>query len=194
MIRTEKPIEMFKELVDSALCRQALQTSEDSQFYLVRLLDHFVRPDGTYMDVGPRPDQPLGPMLLAAEHAAGVERFAMLRAVGDLALFLTGFFYDSLKRRNVSADYYSRVGGAAYVRASEVCRPRYQAEVFTELAEHFVAFTLVLHQVAMDCAAARRPDLLEIHNAFKEHQDAHSDALLRLYGISPINEPPGWTH
>lgn len=186
-------MEMFKELVDTAVTDQDLCTSMDCQFYLVRLLDCFVRPDGPYGDVGHRPEQPLGPMLLAAEQTDGVERFSMLRTVGDLALFLTGFFYGSLERRNVTADYYSRVGGTAYVRASEVCRPRSQADVFTELAEHFVAFTLVLHQVARHCAAARRPDLLGLHDTLRDHRDDHTEALLRLYGVS-LSIDPGDGH
>lgn len=182
-IHMETPVELFKELVDSAIDQQHLKTSEDSSFYLVQLLDHFVCPTGAYVDVGTRPDHPLGPSLLAAEQADGFERFILLRSIGDLALFLTGFFYASLERRNVTADYYSRVGGTAYGRAAEVCRPRSQADIFTELAEHFVAFTLVLHDVARHCNAAERPDLLALSDTQREVGDGHSAAMLRRYGI-----------
>ncbi len=182
-IRMEKPVELFKEWVDEAIDGH-MSPSEDSSFYLVQLLEAFVRPRGMYVDVGNRPENPLGPMLFAAAHAQGAERFVMLKSVGDLALFLTGFFYRSLERRLVTADYYSRLGTSAYGHAAQVCRPKSSAALFEELAEEFVAFSLVLHRVSERCALAQRPDLLSLYHQYLEDGSEHSRNLLQNYGLT----------
>ncbi len=182
-IRTEKPVELFKEWVEEAI-EGHMSPSEDSSFYLVQLLESFVRPRGLYVDVGCRPENPLGPMLFAAAHSHGMERFVLLRAVGDLALFLTGFFYESLERRLVTADYYARLGESAYGHAAQICRPKSSAALFEELAQEFVAFSLVLHRVSERCAISQRPELLSLYNQYLEEGDEHSEKLLQSYGIT----------
>ena len=187
-IRTERTFEMFKDLVDAAVVHRDLRISEDSSFYLVQLLDHFVSPSGLYGDVGNRPDHPLGPLLLSAEQAEGTERFLILRSVGDLALFLTGFFYASLDARRVDARYYSRVGETAYVTAACACRSRPNADLFEELARQFVKLTLVLHEVSRACDTADRPDLMDLYDRFQAAPDDHASAMLRHYGILGLGD------
>ena len=182
-IRMEKPVELFKEWVDEAI-EGHMKPSEDSSFYLVQLLETFVRPKGMYVDVGSRPENPLGPMLFAAARAHGMERFLLLKSVGDLALFLTGFFCQSLERRLVTADYYSRLGESAYGHAAQVCRPKSSAALFEELAEEFVAFSLVLHRVSERCAMSQRPELLTLYDQYLESGDEHSRRLLQSYGVT----------
>lgn len=194
-IRTEKPIEMFKEWVTEAAQQQHIDPGSDSCCYVVHLLDQFVRPEGLYGDVGNRPEHPLGPLLFAAARAHGAERFMLLRAVGDLSLFLTGVFYGSLNRRRVSADYYSQLGGAAYGQAAAACRSKSNAELFEELAGSFVTLTMVLHFVSRRCALDVRPDLLALHDRFENDADEHSAAMLRGYGVALPHDPsaPHWS-
>lgn len=187
-------MELFKELVDEEIERRRLGSSEESSFYLVQLLDTFVRPEGFYVDVGRRPENPLGPMLLNALHAQGFERFVQLKAVGDLALFLTGFFCASLRKRLVDADYYSRVGGSAYGYAAEVCRPQSSAELFQELASEFAAFALVLHRVSERCEVSPRPDLLQMLDRYRDHGSEHAREVLVSYGVSIGSAGGGEAH
>lgn len=187
-IRTEKPIEMFKEWVAEAATRQRIDPDSDTCCYLVHLLDQFVRPEGLYRDVGHRPRRPLGPLLFAAPRAEGVERFMLLRAVGDLTLFLTGVFYGSLDRRRVSGDYYSRLGAAAYGQAAATCRSTANAELFEKLGRRFLTLAGLLHHISRRCALDVRPDLLVLHSRCLEDADKHCAALLRSYGVpTPID-------
>lgn len=145
----------FKERVDEVLTHRAVRSTEDSAFYLVQLLTRFVCPEGKLADVGPRPVHPLGVMLLtAAQEHDDYRRFVMLRDVGDMSLLLAGFFAESLRRRQVQADYYAHLGGAAYGSAAETCRPASNAPVFEELAHNFLVFAGVLTEVAARCDLA----------------------------------------
>ena len=42
---------------------------------------------------------------------------ASLKQIGDVSLFVSGFFSDSLRRKLVDVDYYVSIGGVAYQRA-----------------------------------------------------------------------------
>ena len=58
-MHAQTPTEYFRELVENAIARQKLTSSEVSSFYLVQLLDSFVRPDRTLADPGIDYDQPI---------------------------------------------------------------------------------------------------------------------------------------
>lgn len=145
----------FKERVDEVFAHREVRSTEDSAFYLVQLLTRFVCPEGALAEVGPRPVHPLGAMLLtAAQETDSYRRFVILRNVGDMSLLIAGFFAESLRRRQVQADYYAHLGGAAYGSAAESCRPATSAPVFEELAHKFPIFAGVLADVAARCDLA----------------------------------------
>ena len=52
--------------------------------------------DLVYADLGAPPEQALAEILLSAVNSEGHQRFALFQLTGDLALFLTGFFADSV--------------------------------------------------------------------------------------------------
>src|ERR687891_352001 len=96
LLREQTPAEYFKELVDSALVRQHVHADDLTAYYLVNLLCQFVRLDarGTADD----PGTPLAIRLARALDSAGSEQRARLRKLGDISLFTSGFFSDSLQR------------------------------------------------------------------------------------------------
>ena len=51
----------------------------------------------------------------ALEEESGEARNQILRRLGDVALFISGVFSRSLKRRVVDVDYYIAMGGGAYL-------------------------------------------------------------------------------
>lgn len=183
-IHVETPAELFEQWVHRALDRHGLESSDDSAFYLVHLLDRFVRPQGPYRDVAHRPDYPLGESLLLAIQSQRAERFVLLRFTGDMALFLSGFFARSLDRRRVAPEYYQAVGEAAYGRAADCCAPRRNAPLFAELAEHFEEFAEILREVSDQCMPNQPPDLLRVYERWLERGQARDARTLARHGIA----------
>ena len=108
--RNESPVEYFRELLESAMQRQQLSARQLTSFYLVNLLAGYV-----HFDRSPAAgdDEPLGVRFVKALQEAGVRQRDELRQVGDLSLFISGFFADSLTR-SVAIDYYIQLGENAY--------------------------------------------------------------------------------
>ena len=107
LLRNETPTEYFRELVQSAMHNQHLAAQELTSFYIVNLLSGFVHHQHAA-------DEPLGIRFARALQDAGLAQRDGLRRVGDLSLFISGFFADSLNRSLVDVDYYIQIGETAY--------------------------------------------------------------------------------
>ena len=59
-------------------------------------------------------DRPLALIYGKAMEKAGPERFRILKKLGDYALYISGYFSDSLQGKAVDVDYYIAMGSNAY--------------------------------------------------------------------------------
>lgn len=182
LLRPESSAEYFKELVERAIARQRVTSSELSSFYLVQLLDNFVFLDQKYAEMEVPRETPLAELLCGALTSQGNRRFSLLKFTGDLALFVSGFFSDSIARQRVDLDYYVRLGGYAYGGAARV-GPLEVAEVFVELAHKFPRFVDVLNEVSEESAIAENAGILRLYERWRETGSRRSEALLRREGI-----------
>ena len=184
LFRNESPIEYFKELVEDALSHQHLQADEMTAFYVVNLLAGFVRIDrGVAEGIGPD-GEALGVRLLRSLEADDSRNRAALRRVGDLTLFISGFFSDSLNRKLVDIDYYVTLGGYAYGSLSRREVDSF-ASVFAELAAKFVAFVDILAEVSEQSAIASNADLLRLYEKWLRTGSRRNGELLAERGIVP---------
>ena len=185
-VHAETPTEYFRELVEKAIARQRLTSSEVSAFYLVQLLDSFVRPDRAYLDAGIDYDQPLAHLLCEAIASGEARRFTLFKAAGDLSLFISGFFSDSVMRKPVDFDYYVSLGGYAYGRAARLSAHQTAAEVFEELSQKFSRFVDVLTEVSEASTLTDHTSLLRLYEKWLRTGSERTGAMLRDLGVLPV--------
>ena len=178
LVREETPAEYFKELVDAAIARQHLRTGDLTSYYLVNLLCRFVRPEGE------EGDTPLALRLARALETGGLRQREELRQLGDLSLFVSGFFSDSLQRRAVDVDYYVSMGEYAYGSLSRRDAD-HLANVFGELARKFVGFVDVLADVSERTALSSSADVLRLYEKWLRTGSPRSGQQLLDRGIVP---------
>jgi hypothetical protein len=174
----EHAMPYFRELVESALARQRVTTTDDAAFYIVRLLASFLRRSA---------DEESGPLAVRLAQALGtdaVRQRAGLKAIGDESLFVSGFFAESLQRGVVDVGYYVAIGGAAYDalgrQGSDARSP-----VFAELARKFVGFVDVLADVSERTSCASNVDLLRLYEKWLKTGSPRSAQLLAEKGVVP---------
>jgi hypothetical protein len=180
LVRSQSPVEYFREMVDAAMQHQRVSAQELTSFYVVNLLASF-----TYLDHSPgaRDNEALGVRLVKALGEQGTKQRDELRHVGDLSLFISGFFSDSLNRRLVDLDYYIQLGEHAY--ASLARRDAAFGEVFDELSGKFMAFVDVLSEVSEQTAMTSNRDLLRLYEKWLRTGSKRSGDLLAARGIVP---------
>lgn len=181
LVRNESPVEYFRELVESAIQRQHLAARELTSFYLVNLLAGFVHFDRS---ATAGEDEPLGVRFVKALQAAGVKQRDELRQVGDLSLFISGFFADSLTRSLVDIDYYMQLGEYAYGSLARHGDDAF-GDVFDELSGKFAAFVDVLGEVSERTALTSNADLLRLYEKWLRTRSRRRGDLLVSRGIVP---------
>src|SRR5262249_11275098 len=142
LVRGGAPLEFFREQLGLAMEHQKVSTSAFTEYYLVNLLAACVRGESLPQREPGYDETPLALLYLRALDASRHERARMLRAMGDTALFISGFFADSLTDKHADLRYYRTLGGMAYERLS---RDHEQDHAigpagFTELAARLRAF------------------------------------------------------
>jgi hypothetical protein len=176
----ETPMEYFRGLVLSALDRQRVASSEETTFYVVSLLDGFVRPTAV---TGQEDERPLGVRLAEALQTGGSAQREGLRRVGDLSLFTSGFFADSFSRAIVDIDYYIALGGYAYGSLSH--EDSRDAAMFGELAEKFGRYVDVLSDVCEHTSLSSNADLLRLYEKWLRTGSRRDGERLVARGIVP---------
>ena len=180
LVRNETPVEYFRDLVESAMQRQHLSARDVTSFYLVNLLASFV-----HFDRSPAADaEPLGVRFVKALQEAGARQRDELRVVGDLSLFISGFFADSLTRSTIDIDYYIQLGEHAYGSLARQGDGTFGG-VFDELAGKFPAFVDVLGEVSERTALTSNADLLRLYERWLRTRSRRSGDLLASRGIVP---------
>jgi len=181
VFRRESAVEYFKELVEVALSHQRLNTQELTAYYVVQLLASFLqrrlsddRSDAT----------PLAVRLARALEGGAVRQRATLKEIGDVALFVSGFFSDSLNRKLVDVDYYVSIGGCAYNVLGRVETDTF-SPVFAELGEKFVGFVDVLSEVSERTSCTSNSDLLRLYEKWLKTGSRRSGQLLVERGVVP---------
>lgn len=182
--------DFFRREVSRALDSLKVECNEVTSFYLVNLLADFADTDELYEDA----DRPLALIYAkAVEAAAPTERFRLLKKLGDFALYISGYFSDSLAGKAVDVDYYIAMGANAYGSASTILRTQPRGDVFGpvfhDLSGKFGSFVDVLHEVSDGSSSASDKDIMRIYELWVRTRSKRCESLLRRMGMS-LGEGP----
>jgi len=112
--------EFFRDALHDALSHQHVAVEGETEHYVVNVLTMFSDTDALYeRDPHSRDSRtrlkPLAMMLGEALEAPTTEaRFRGLQRLGDVSLFIAGFFSAGFARKLVDIDYHIAMGGQAY--------------------------------------------------------------------------------
>jgi hypothetical protein len=187
LVREETPMEFFREQLERAMEHQKVSTSAFTEFYLVNLLVSCVRGEPLPPPEPGYDEMPLALLYARALEASRADRARLLRAMGDTALFVSGFFADSLGRKLVDLAYYRSMGGHAYsclVREGQA--DVYGPTVFRELAGRFTEFADLLAEVSESSRVSTNRSILALYERWIQTGSRRAATLLAERGILPV--------
>lgn len=191
--------EFFRDSVHAALGRQQAGIDDHTEHYVVNLLTMFARSEALYEATpdGPRL-KPLALMLADAGNAATrEEQLRTLQRLGDVSLFVAGFFAQGFARRLVDIDYHVAMGGRAYGTLADSCRStargRALGAVFAELAQKFQRVVDALNDVSEMAHRHDQRDVLRQYEIWLKTGSPRAHGILRSLGIEPTVAPAGRT-
>lgn len=183
-----QPQDFFRELVTEALSNQHLRTKPETEFYLVNLLNQFIKTDRLYEQTqdGTFREEPLAFMVKEAiEEPKPQAQAALFRRIGDVSLYTAGFFQDSLNRKLVDVDYYIDIGHSAYSKVASRAEEDIMRIIYQELAEKFAAFVDVLAAVSDKTTPKSEKDLLRLYELWVRTGSDRAAKALQDAGIIP---------
>ncbi len=190
----------FRTSVDDVIAKQGVDVDPHTTYYVVNLLTLFARSEEFYENDGEACGvKPLALMLAEATDAQSLEqRTLTLQRIGDVALFVSGFFIESLAAKAVDIDYYVYMGESAYGSLSEEVRGTFRGnafgEVYKELANKFQILIDVLNEVRDSTLHGTDVDILRTYEFWLKTGSPRAEKLLREQGIVPISTAKGRHH
>jgi hypothetical protein len=182
--------EFFKDTLHCALVKQHVAVEDQTEHYVVNLLTLFARSEALYENT---PEgtclKPLVVMLgEALEAPRAAERNRALQRLGDVSLFIAGFFAGSFAAKLIDIDYHIAMGGHAYgtlAHAAIQGRGRVLAAVFAELSQKFQPMVDALNEVSETSYAHSARDILRLYEIWLKTGSARCHALLERLGVHP---------
>jgi hypothetical protein len=184
--------EFFKDELHGALEKQQVAVEDQTEHYVVNLLTLFSRSEALYDKTaeGTRL-KPLVVMLSEALEAPSAEhRNRGLQRLGDVSLFIAGFFSQSFARKLIDIDYHIAMGGRAYATLADTMsrgRSKVLGNVFGELAEKFQPMVDALNALSETSYAHSDKDILRLYEIWLKTGSRRCYDLLKRLGVAPTS-------
>ena len=194
VVQVQNLADYFRTSIDGVISRHGVDVDPHAAHYVVNLLTLFSRSEELYEDHGDTYGlRPLALMMADAADAPTVaQRNYALQRIGDVALFISGFFADSLANKAVDVDYYIYMGGSAYGSLSEEVRGTFRgnafAHIYRELAAKFQVLVDVLNEVRDEARGESDRDLLRTYEIWLKTGSRRARKLLADNGVVPISD------
>lgn len=182
--------EYFRDSLHSVLQKQQLAVGDHTQHYVVNVLTLFARSEALFERTtdGLR----LRPLVAVLSEALAAptlaERQRGLQRLGDVSLFIAGFFARSFARKLVDIDYHISMGAQAYSTLADTERGRRGAalgRVFAELAGKFQPLVDALNEISEGSCRHSNADALRLYELWIRTGSRRSWQLLRELGVLP---------
>ncbi len=181
--------EYFRDALQGALAHQHLSVEDQTEQYVVNMLTLFARAEHLYEGVPSGAKMPplVNLFASAAEANTALERERALQRLGDISLFIAGFFAHGFARRLVDIDYHIAMGGSAYgTLAGALSRGprRVLAAVYAELAAKFQPLVDALGEISDAARTYTQADVLRLYETWLRTGSARARGRLSQLGVS----------
>ena len=183
--------EFFRDAFHAASENQRLDIDEQAEQYVVNLLTVFSRADVLYERTaeGLR-IKPLAHMLADALEAPTAQaRQRGLQRLGDVSLFVAGFFARSFARKLIDIDYHIAMGGNAYSSLADTMprslSGRSVAAIYAQLARKFQRLVDALNEISEMSYQHTDADILRLYEVWMKTGSPRAHGLLNKLGVQP---------
>lgn len=176
----------FRENILDAMASCHVQTDPSTEAYIVNMLGDFATGKrGLELSV------PLVHRWAEAQELPGTSRITALAQLGDITLYMSGFFQDHIEHKGLSQSYVKEMGERAYHTAGQLAATGFsQADasryhVYEELAEKFDALTVVLDDVRERTVLRTPQDIVRLYEKWKKTRSPLIAKRLMSEGVFP---------
>lgn len=164
------PEQHFTEAVQEASRQRKIKTFPAAETYLVHLLKHYLDSKNLFTpfqeDSQEKPPQTLAEMYLIAIGAEPPKNKEIMKVLADRALYLSGFFGDSLQRKIIDVDYYVEMGSAAYYNLSVWSKEDVMTSVYASFSKKFGDYVDLLSYISEKSQVSSDQSVLRLYEKY----------------------------
>lgn len=181
--------EFFRNTVKAILTDRKIRVEETTEFYVVNLLTQAAQSSGENADPNYF-EEPLAILFgKAFSTNSQIEKYTLLKHLGDQSLYISGFFGDSLQRKIVDMDYYIAMGAQAYEHLSDLSKRQVEkdffAKTFNELSQKFTSFVDLFAEISERANITNDQDVLRMYERWVFTKSRRLLEKLQKQGIHP---------
>src|SRR5690606_38989701 len=181
--------EFFVDVVEEAVVVRNMKTFPLAQNYLVSILENYVTTTNLFdsqSENGKLTRETLAETFLKAQNANPNVKIELLKKLGDVSLYVSGFFSDSLNRKIVDVDYYVDMGETAYGVLAAETREDTSKRVFSEFSKRFVEYVDLLTTISQKAFIQNDESLLRLYEKYLKTGSQLAKETLEAKGIVTI--------
>ena len=177
----------FKAEVTEAIKAQQLKVDPGVEEYLAHMLERFLSVEQlfpTHAQSGKAQNQLLAEMFLRALNQTHAnQKVQLYQRLGETALYVSGFFGDSLKRKLVNLEYYVNMGTNAYSWLAEHFDHEKNSQIYSSVAEKFIGCVDVLSYISHKSFVHKAEDVLNLYDKYLQTGSRMAQDLLHKKGL-----------
>lgn len=185
------PEQHFSEVLHEAYVERGLKADPLVDVYLIDLLKHYLDSKNLFkpfqVDSIEKPPDTLAEIYLMGMNAPAPKNKEIMKVLADRALYVSGFFGDSLQKKLVDLDYYVEMGSAAYTNLSSWTRDDSLSQTYRVFSERFVEFVDVLSYVSEKSTIQGDQNILRLYERYI--RTGSEMARERLHELGVVTDP-----
>ncbi|GEM_PF-4633683 len=175
-----------------SMTSQGITASPPTEVYLGGILMRFAKPEVLHRKTEGRATHRLLVEMWsqATKTPIGKEQYARFRDVGDLSLFMAGFFYARVRRGVMGENYYVEMGRRAYATVADLITARNGQKVgamYEEMADRFPQFRDAFEETADRVQIDGDRSLMRLCERLRDPRRVHR--VLRYRGVTLLPGP-----
>lgn len=188
------PAEFFREKVREATVKTGISIDSDTDFYLVNLMSDFVAPHASGVVTKEHHnilDVPLALLLKQALEAPADQKIPIYKSLGDISLYMSGFFQDYFNNKTYDAKYFIALGSHAYSNIACLLRgkskKKHFCDLYKDLAENFRHLVKILAVISQSLHVDNRPQsMISLYERWLNEPSEGLEDQLKALGVTPV--------
>jgi hypothetical protein len=186
------PEQHFSELLREACEYRKFKLMPSSETYILKLLNHYIDSRNLFppfmSESAEKTPDTFAELYLTALNSDEPKNREYMKLCADKALYLSGFFGDSLQKKSVDIDYYMGIGASAYSNLALWTKEETTANVYSTISKKFIDFADLLSYISDKSALQSEQNILKLYERYmKTGSDLARDKLIEL-GVVTISK------
>lgn len=181
--------DFFNDVVQEAIVARKMSTFPLAQSYLVSILESYIHTNNLYdtqTENGKLSRDTLAETFLRAQNANTTTKIELLKKLGDVSLYVSGFFADSLSRKLIDVDYYVDMGEAAYGTLALEIKEDTSKKVFKDFSSRFLEYVDILATISQKSLIQNDESILRLYEKYLKTGSELARETLEEKGIVTV--------